>query len=73
MGIKDNIKRFAERLNKYANLIVAFATLLLVLVTAYYICEAQQMRIETKKLVDLNVRQFKVLSYPSIFIQAKQL
>lgn len=59
---------FIERLNKYSNLIVGIATVLLVLVTTIYIFLSWQIATETKRLADISIEQFKIKSYPTFLI-----
>ena len=59
---------FLERLNKYSNLIVGAATVLLVFVTAIYIILSWKIANETKRLADITVEQFKIKSFPSFLI-----
>lgn len=59
---------FFERLNKYSNLIVGIATVLLVIVTGIYIFLSWKIATETKRLADINIEQFKIKSYPAFLI-----
>ncbi len=57
-----------ERLNKYSNLIVGIATVLLVIVTGVYIFLSWKIATETKRLADISIEQFKIRSYPAFLI-----
>lgn len=61
-------KLLLSQLNSHSNLIVASATIALALITWSYIYEAKQMRLETKRLADISVEQFKIRAYPSFII-----
>ena len=51
-----------------SNSLVAIGTLALACATIWYIIEARNMRIETKRLVDLSVKDFQLRAYPSFLI-----
>lgn len=57
-----------ERLNKYSNLIVGIATVLLVFVTGVYIFLSWEIATETKRLADISIEQFKIRSYPAFLV-----
>ena len=57
-----------ERLNKYSNLIVGIATVLLVIVTGVYIFLSWKIATETKRLADISIEQFKIRSYPAFLV-----
>lgn len=57
-----------ERLNKYSDLIVGIATVLLVFVTGVYIFLSWKIATETKRLADISIDQFKIRSYPAFLI-----
>ncbi|MHB0946047.1 MAG: hypothetical protein ACYC3B_02630 [Sedimentisphaerales bacterium] len=63
-----SIKVILTGLNQYGNLIVAIATVVLAYITWAYIYEAKQMRLETKRLADISVEQFKIRAYPSFIV-----
>jgi len=71
--MKSFIKNIIVTLDKYSTLLVAVATIALALFTGLYIWEARQMRIETKRLADLSVEQFKIRAYPSFLIEFKEV
>ena len=62
------LKKIPEKLNVFSSLIVAFATIALAFITYFQIDEARKMRLETKRLVDSGIEQFKIKSYPDLFI-----
>lgn len=64
--IVERTKKVASWANDNSSLIVAAATVALVLVTWWHIEEARKMRKETKRLADLQVEQFKITSYPTL-------
>lgn len=66
--IKSFIKTILNILNPYGNLIVAIATVTLATITWLYIEEAKQMRLETKRLADISVEQFKIRAYPAFVV-----
>lgn len=59
---------FIERINRYSNLIVGIATVLLVFVTSLYIFLSWKIANETKRLADISIEQFKIRSYPTFLI-----
>jgi len=74
------LETVSKKLNPYSNLIsvvasliVALATIALAIITFFQINEARQMRIETKRLVDIGVEQFKIKSYPDLSIVFRPL
>ncbi|MCD4830332.1 MAG: hypothetical protein K8R02_00830 [Anaerohalosphaeraceae bacterium] len=54
-------------------LLVAIATIILVIINVFYLCEARGMRIQTKKLADISIEQFKIRAYPAISITNMEL
>ena len=65
---KEAPPSFLERSNRYSNLIVGTATVLLVVVTAVYIFLSWTIAKETKRLADISVEQFRIKSYPTFLI-----
>ena len=66
-------------MSRFSSLVIAFATIALVVVTYMHINEAKNMRkttekmaIETKRLADISIEQFKIKSYPTILITTKE-
>jgi hypothetical protein len=72
-NLKFFLKNTIDTLDRYSTLLVAIATIALAIFTALYIREARQMRIETKRLADLSVEQFKIRAYPSFLIVVKEV
>ena len=75
-GNTEKVKRVVEI---FSSLVIAAATIALVLVTIKHINEARNMRktteemvVETKRLADISVEQFKIKSYPTITITTKE-
>ena len=71
--LKSFLKNIIVTLDNYSTLLVAVATIALAFFTAFYIWEARQMRIETKRLADLSVEQFKIRAYPTFLIESKEV
>ena len=69
--IESFIKTLLTKVNVYGNLIVAIATVTLAVITWSYIKEAKEMRLETKRLADISVEQFKIRAYPAFVISPK--
>ena len=65
------IMNILSTLNKFTNLIVAIATIALVVVTYFYIHESKDMTRQTKRLADISIEQFKIKSYPSLEVHAE--
>ena len=75
----DFTKKTISAINNHNALIVAIATIALVVVTYCHMDEAKNMRettekmvTETKRLADISVEQFKIKSYPTILITNKE-
>jgi hypothetical protein len=73
--LRRGFNRICERLDRYSNLIslftsvvVAVATIALAIITYFQINESREMRIETKRLVDTGIEQFKIKSYPDLSV-----
>ena len=65
----DSLWKF---INEHSSFAVAVGTLALAFFTVIHIREATQMRLETKRLVDVTVEQFKIKAYPAFsFTNAK--
>jgi hypothetical protein len=58
--------KFCDNCSQFA---VAVGTLSLALFTVIHIKEAQQMRIETKKIAEISIKQFQASVYPSFLIE----
>lgn len=66
--LANGISYLFSSLNQYGNLLVAAGTIALAIATYVHIDEARKMRLETKRLVDTTVEQFKIESYPSFSV-----
>jgi len=62
----DHIKFFFVYLKKN---LISIATLGMMVTTFFLALETQNMSVETKKLVDLSIEQFKIKSYPSFLLE----
>ncbi len=78
--LRNRLRKITETLNLYSNLIsvlasiiVAVATIALAIITYFQINEAKLMRIETGRLVNTGIEQFKIKSYPNLSIVFRPL
>jgi len=65
---KINFRKFFPWLNQYSSLLVAIATLMLAFLTYNHIRVTKEMAVETKRLADISVEQFKIKSYPTFLV-----
>lgn len=68
-----SIKRILSFLSKHSNILVALATFTLAGLTLSHIAVTRNMAVETKRLADISVEQFKIKSYPALVVYTPEI
>lgn len=72
-GIIEKSNHYSNLITLFTSVVVAVATIALAIITYFQISESREMRLETKRLVDTGIEQFKIKSYPDLLIVLKLL